>query len=178
MFMPTDFVKIYDEHLLPFTMNPEDDFSYSFYEKLIDFPHGNATERKLFADPEEVTSEEWTPYWERIVEVFSVIKSNPHNFHMDMWHCGTSHCIAGWAQFLYTKTQDSDTAGYVGENYLSPLMRPFFHVVEHLFDSDENIIMTAEDAIMQYLIDPVLEEARKDGIIPMNSPIRQTCSVS
>ncbi|AEC53175.1 hypothetical protein SCRM01_229 [Synechococcus phage S-CRM01] len=176
--MPTDFVKIYDKHLSPFTMRENDNFPFAYMDLQSVNPEGNVNDRELFAYPERITPEQWAPYWERIVEVFSVIKSNPSNFKMDTWHCGTSHCIAGWTQFLYTKIQDSDTAGYVGEDYLSPLMRPFFHVVEPIFDDEDNIIETAEDAIMQYLIDPVLEEARKDGMIPMDLPIRQACLAS
>lgn len=34
------------------------------------------------------------------------IKAEPHNFVMSQWHCGTAHCIGGWAQVLAPSKMD------------------------------------------------------------------------
>lgn len=34
------------------------------------------------------------------------ILRNPKQFSMAHWHCGTTHCIAGWAQVLAGKAPD------------------------------------------------------------------------
>lgn len=172
MFMPTDFVKIYDNKLIDYSCRPVN-FSEMYREIFGDFINSSSGLRGLFANPKAVTKEQWTPYWERIVEVFSVIKSNPDNFDMETWHCDTAHCMSGWAQFIFTKETDNATCAFVGEEYLSPLMRPFFHLTEDMYDDDDEIIVTAEDAIMEYLIDPVLAEARKDGLLPIVTPTAQ-----
>lgn len=175
MFMPTQFVELYDNKLIDYSHSPGN-FSETYCDLSAYFPKCSyelQELRKLFEDPESVTKEQWTPYWERIVEVFSVIKSNPDNFDMATWHCGTTHCMAGWVQFLYTNGTDNETCGYVGEEYLSPLMRPFFHLVSIMtnplsseYDGEE-WILRVENVIMEHLIDPVLEEARKDGLLPI-----------
>lgn len=42
--------------------------------------------------------------------VLDHIKSNPTCWVQTYWHCGTSHCFAGWAQILSGKAEDEDTA--------------------------------------------------------------------
>ena len=42
-----------------------------------------------------------------LLKVKEAILAEPDNFDMDQWHCGTSHCICGWAQVLSGKVKDS-----------------------------------------------------------------------
>lgn len=41
--------------------------------------------------------------------VLQKIKENPDQWNQGSWHCGTSHCFAGWAQILSGKEANNDT---------------------------------------------------------------------
>lgn len=41
---------------------------------------------------------------ELLLQIRDKILEEPENFDMDNWHCGTAHCIAGWAQLMATKS--------------------------------------------------------------------------
>lgn len=38
--------------------------------------------------------------WDMFERVLSAIKANPENWYQRQWHCGTSHCFAGFAEIL------------------------------------------------------------------------------
>ena len=42
--------------------------------------------------------------------VLQKIKENPDQWNQGDWHCGTSHCFAGWAQILAGKEANDGTA--------------------------------------------------------------------
>jgi hypothetical protein len=119
-----------------------------------------------------------TEQWNNLVKVASVIKANVNRFDMKKWHreteCGTCHCLAGWAQSL----EQNDTnfrgfdAEYVGRMMLSKFVSPFFWVsrynliplaYHHNSELHQQHEGLPEQLVMKYLIDPVLEEARRES---------------
>ncbi len=46
---------------------------------------------------------------ENIKLVLDKIENNPECWDQTQWHCGTSHCFAGWAQVLSGKEEDDAT---------------------------------------------------------------------
>lgn len=58
------------------------------------FNYTHTTEEDAFTDEQ----------WSNLVKVASIIKANVNRFDMQTWHkkseCGTTHCIAGWAESL------------------------------------------------------------------------------
>jgi len=40
---------------------------------------------------------------ENIQKVLNIIEKNPSSWNQSRWHCGTSHCFAGWAQIVARK---------------------------------------------------------------------------
>lgn len=47
---------------------------------------------------------------ENFQKVLTTIKENPSCWRQEKWHCGSSHCFAGWAQILSGKAANDDTA--------------------------------------------------------------------
>jgi hypothetical protein len=96
----------------------------------------------------------WRPYWDNIVKVCQVIANNQENFNMQEWHCGSTHCLAGWAQCLSEPKKVYGTINYLYHYFepnklykkrskadlfssdivrdavifLSPVMAPFFYL--------------------------------------------------
>jgi hypothetical protein len=111
--------------------------------------------------------------WDNLVKVASIIKANENRFDMREWHgkaeCGTCHCLAGWAQSLEQNNTNCDAIGaeYAGIRMLSEFVSPFFWVsLDNLisgyeFHKDHEGL--AEELVIKYLIDPVLEEARRES---------------
>ncbi|MEM6477243.1 MAG: hypothetical protein AAF687_13880, partial [Pseudomonadota bacterium] len=52
---------------------------------------------------------------ELLGRVAAAVLAEPHRLKMDSWHCGTSHCIAGWAETLadIPKGQGRHSAGLI-----------------------------------------------------------------
>jgi hypothetical protein len=46
---------------------------------------------------------------ENFQKVLDQIQSHPETWKQSSWHCGTTHCFAGWAQILAGKSPDEDT---------------------------------------------------------------------
>jgi hypothetical protein len=46
---------------------------------------------------------------ENFQKVLDQIQSHPETWKQSSWHCGTTHCFAGWAQILAGKSPDGDT---------------------------------------------------------------------
>ncbi|MEB8381463.1 hypothetical protein NYW84_10485 [Acinetobacter junii] len=82
--------------------------------------------------PNEPVIEVQKPTLEKQIELLDQIREkileNPEHFNMSSWHshCGTSHCIAGWAQVLTTQEINSSTAEDVGRELL-PDFANFFY---------------------------------------------------
>ena len=55
---------------------------------------------------------------ENFEKVKAAIRAEPENLSMSHWHCGTAHCIAGWAQLLGTGTCNSQTVEHDACNFL------------------------------------------------------------
>jgi hypothetical protein len=47
---------------------------------------------------------------ERFKQVLDQIQQHPETWKQDTWHCGTTHCFAGWAQILSGCEANTDTA--------------------------------------------------------------------
>jgi hypothetical protein len=66
------------------------------------------------------------------------VLSHPGSLRMDRWHCGTSHCVAGWECVLnedakkIEQASDAETAGFA--------MLPSF---SHLFYTDNDTALAA-----------------------------------
>lgn len=41
----------------------------------------------------------------RLRKVMAAIRANPKRWDQSRWHCGTTHCFAGWAQILAGKVR-------------------------------------------------------------------------
>lgn len=55
-----------------------------------------------------------------------ILKKIPINrLYMNQWHCGTQHCLAGWAQVLSGMEENRSTAFSDGQRIL-PSMYPYF----------------------------------------------------
>ena len=69
--------------------------------------------------------------------IAETVLERPGSLRMDKWHCGTAHCVAGWACVLsehakkIESASDTETAGYA--------MLPSF---SHLFFVDNNQALT------------------------------------
>lgn len=57
--------------------------------------------------------------------VLDHIKAHPETWDQEVWHCGTHHCFAGWAQILsgvslieYATPQGEDTTPQVARKFL------------------------------------------------------------
>jgi hypothetical protein len=138
-------------------------------------PYGFVFDCYFHTDENDTISAE---QWSNLVKVASVIKANKNRFNMKIWHiktdCGTAHCIAGWAESIakndtnYIPGIDEtfDTVS-IATKMLSFYVSPFFTVI------DDNLIPTygnnvkykglAEELVMKWFIDPILEEARKES---------------
>jgi len=119
-----------------------------------------------------------TQQWDNLVKVASIIKSNQTRFDMTEWHthteCGTAHCIAGWAVTLYMNDTNYDNPNNIqsiAANMLSRHVEPFFWVTalnlklsgvnrRYYNESHKGV---AEQLVMKWFIDPILEEARKES---------------
>jgi hypothetical protein len=107
--------------------------------------------------------------------------------------CGTTHCLAGWAISLLLKDTNYDDSQVgklliVLENYtadtgrffseysgpnnsqigaflLSQYVKPFFHITNRNIWQDNQLALnnTAEELVTKYLINPVLEEAKRES---------------
>jgi hypothetical protein len=155
MFMPDHFLNVYVEHFSPIASKHLTGIGYK-----LDVD----TNYKQIKNCLEMTEEQWTPYWNNIVEVFANIQTHKENFHMQDWHCETSHCLAGWAQYLFRHDNyvkwlygTGSSVFLDGEKLLSPVISAFF------------LFSRSTDEIYNHLILPVLEEARKDGMIPLKT---------
>jgi hypothetical protein len=125
-----------------------------------------------------------TKQWDNLVKVASIIKANENRFDMSEWHgyneCGTTHCIAGWAESLAmndTNYSDMDDSNFVAENMLSHYVKPFFWVTDDNLGIGDNWVTDdnlgigdnvgfnglAEQLVMKWFIDPILEEARRES---------------
>jgi hypothetical protein len=47
---------------------------------------------------------------ELLIAVVDQITKHPETWDQTQWHCGTSHCVAGWAQIMGGRKEDADTA--------------------------------------------------------------------
>jgi hypothetical protein len=63
-------------------------------------------------------------------KVAKAILAKPQDFNMEKWHCGTQHCLAGWAQHL-AGPEWSEKAGVypstAGACLLGPSVAPLFY---------------------------------------------------
>lgn len=61
---------------------------------------------------------------ERLYQVLDAIKANPNHWNQEDWHCGTSHCFAGFAQLIKhaipisSDVKDADYTGSGEVEYL------------------------------------------------------------
>ena len=55
---------------------------------------------------------------ERLAKVMNQILENPETWDQTKWHCGSSHCFAGWAQVMSGKEEDDATAGKDAQEWL------------------------------------------------------------
>lgn len=169
MFMPIEFKNIFDRI--------QDEYSpvgkYSPYEDEYEDLFVDNLNIPEWEEYEHITEDKWKPYWENIVGVCAAIAKEPQHFDMDGWHdrCGTTHCLGGWAQFLYHPKEYAQLIGWFNKpiGYLpqevsvfkcatksmSYVMAPFYHV----YGMDE--------LVMEHLILAVVEEAQKDGTLPV-----------
>lgn len=46
---------------------------------------------------------------ENFQRVFDQIKTHPETWDQKQWHCGSTHCFAGWAQVLAGKNENEKT---------------------------------------------------------------------
>lgn len=53
-----------------------------------------------------------------LAEVMNHILENPETWDQSQWHCGSSHCFAGWAQIFSGEEEDSNTAPYDAQKWL------------------------------------------------------------
>ena len=154
MLMPNHFLDIYAQHFYP--INQE-----RWEVEREPCPHIEAdTTYKKIKEYVDISEEEWRPYWNNIVDVFSNVYSHREHFNMKHWHCGSSHCLAGWAQYMFNRKNyylwlryDNVDPFIDGEKLLSPVISSFFWFTD------------STDEIYNYLILPVIKEARKDGMI-------------
>jgi hypothetical protein len=59
-------------------------------------------------------------------EELKILRAIPiEKLKMDSWHCGTTHCLAGWAQIVCGAIPDRNTAFRDGQRLL-PSMKPYF----------------------------------------------------
>lgn len=146
-------------------------------------------------DSDSLTDEQW----KNLVAVCTVIDENIGNFIMELWHsrannhCGTSHCISGWATALcmndpqfgennFTVPQfaldydisrsvsdvdETEPNARVGVAMLSEFVSPFFYLTEAEYNDelDYEDQISAEKVIHEHLILPVLAEAKRDGTV-------------
>jgi hypothetical protein len=122
-----------------------------------------------------MSEQEWRPYWERLVEVCAMIEVHRNQFDMRAFHsnhnynyCGTTHCIAGWAEVMYDTSSDWKAKTPVGHSlstpnvamkHLSVLLDPFFYLIQ----GDPAYV---NKTVYNEFIQVVLNEARRDGFIP------------
>ena len=89
--------------------------------------------------------------------VLQKIKENPDQWDQGSWHCGSSHCFAGWAQILAGKEADSDAARRDARIFLGLTK----YEADYYFDADR----TLED------LETVLEDGYdSDGLDRNNNP--------
>ncbi|QGT54487.1 hypothetical protein b3_0245 [Synechococcus phage B3] len=107
--------------------------------------------------------------------------------------CGTTHCLAGWSISLllkdtnyedsqvgkllmvlenYTADMERFFCEYSGPNnsqigafLLSEYVKPFFYITNRTMWKDNQLVLnnTAEELVTKYLINPVLEEAKRES---------------
>ncbi|WP_334069806.1 hypothetical protein [Acinetobacter colistiniresistens] len=88
--------------------------------------------------PNEPVVEVQKPTLEQQIALLDQIRekilANPEHFNMSSWHshCGTSHCIAGWAQVLTTQETDSAKAEDIGRELLPDFAKFFYGKTEYL----------------------------------------------
>jgi hypothetical protein len=46
---------------------------------------------------------------ERLWATLKAVEDNPNHWNQDNWHCGTSHCFAGFAELIATELQPENT---------------------------------------------------------------------
>ncbi|MGL5937068.1 MAG: hypothetical protein ACRCZI_15765 [Cetobacterium sp.] len=63
-------------------------------------------------------------------KVLAQIEAHPETWNQKMWHCGTTHCFAGWAQVLSGKQANEDTARRDARVYLDLSI----YEADYLFD--------------------------------------------
>jgi hypothetical protein len=135
---------------------------------IIPFSLSNSYDYITITDKDTFT----TKQWDNLVKVASIIKANENRFDMSEWHgyneCGTTHCIAGWAESLAmndTNYSNMDDSNFVAENMLSHYVKPFFWVTDGNLDIEDNVGFNglAEQLVMKWFIDPILEEARRES---------------
>ncbi len=130
----------------------------------------------FYGDYEDVTEDDefTSEQWNNLVKVASIIKANENRFAMQNWHkkteCGVVHCIAGWAESLAKNNTNYlypvntwDTAREVLSEYAEPF---FFIEITALvvsMDKRKEHEGLAEQLVMKWFIDPILEEARKES---------------
>lgn len=59
---------------------------------------------------------------ENLQKVLAQIEAHPETWDQTKWHCGTKHCIAGWAQILAGKPEDDATVCRDARQYLGLTM--------------------------------------------------------
>jgi hypothetical protein len=120
-----------------------------------------------------------TLQWDNLVKVASIIESNVDRFDMTTWHkrneCGTTHCIAGWAESLAMNDTNYYKDGNsidVAVDMLSVYAKPFFWITTaNLCNWGSNSFVKeffihkglAEQLVMKWFIKPILEEARRES---------------
>jgi hypothetical protein len=153
----------------------------NYYALLKEFTKTTGIRSKLKDDGYTIVSDKFTPeHWNNLVQVCSIIKANVNRFNMSHWHgqsheCGTTHCIAGWAESLAKGDTNYIGLGFTSKtatDVLSRNVESFFYVTqsnlfftrkEYNFDVMGQYEGIAEQLVMKYFIDPVLEEAKKES---------------
>lgn len=51
-----------------------------------------------------------------VAKLYERIQQNPKKLDMANWHCGTSHCLAGWSQYLFDKTTSKTEVNKYGSS--------------------------------------------------------------
>ena len=68
---------------------------------------------------------------ENFAKVLQQIESHPETWEQTRWHCGTKHCLAGWAQILSGKEPNDNTVRRDARAFLDLSMAE----ADYLFDS-------------------------------------------
>lgn len=67
--------------------------------------------------------------------VIDQITQHPETWDQEVWHCGSTHCVAGWAQVMSGNAEDELTASEDARTYLE-LAR---HEAQYVFSPERTL---------------------------------------